>query len=163
MHTIFKMKKTIVLGVLLWVAGMLSAQVTVTVVTTAGTSQELTLDATGEIYLNSDHMIVMCNAADGNTVSFAMDEIRKVLFSGPVSLHDVSSAAPLTLYPNPAGDRIAIGGVGNEPQQISIYNASGVKVQDGIYREGDVLDISSLPQGAYLVRVGESFVKLIKR
>ena len=142
---------------------LLYAQVTVTVVKTDGVRQDISLDATGEIYFNTASMIIMTGTETGNIVTFSLDDVAKVLFDGSnVNIHDVSNAPQISLFPNPSRNFFTVVGIGSEQQQLSVYNINGMQVLQGRYSDGEPVDISALPQGIYLVRVGMSFEKLIK-
>jgi hypothetical protein len=70
------------------------------------------------------------------------------------------------LYPNPASDYVRVKGGSNS--SLLLFNASGKElIRVDHYQEETVLDISSFPQGIYLVQIdqGDSlkWFKLIKK
>ena len=69
--------------------------------------------------------------------------------------------ASITLYPNPASDKVTLEGVGNEAN-IFIINAMG-KVVRRLENAGGTLTFSvgDLPKGIYFVRVGNAVRKLV--
>lgn len=156
------MKKHLIMIALLLLVGAMQAQVTVTVVGTDGTSHEVAVDATGEIYFGTDYMAIMPTASASQLETFQMDDVRKVLFSGSARIIDVRGAE-LTIMPNPASEHFTVKGIGNEPQLLTVYSISGTPVLQGRYSDGERVEVSTLPQGIYLVRVGRNVVKLIKR
>ena len=156
------MKKHLIMIALLLVLGAMQAQVTVTVVGTDGTSHDVAVDATGEIYFGADYMAIMPTASASQLETFQMDDVRKVLFSGSARIIDVRGAE-LTIMPNPVAESFMVKGIGSEPQLLTVYNIGGTQVLQGRYSDGERVEVGALPQGIYLVRVGRNVVKLIKR
>ena len=53
----------------------------------------------------------------------------------------------------------------DNPESIGVYNANGMKVSVPVEQSGDVVAVSmtQLPNGVYVVRVGESSFKVLKQ
>lgn len=53
----------------------------------------------------------------------------------------------------------------DNPESIGVYNANGMKVSVAVEQSGDVVAVSmtQLPNGVYVVRVGESSFKVFKQ
>lgn len=156
------MKKPLIMIALLLLVEVMQAQVTVTVVVTDGTSHEVAVDATGEIYFGTDYMAIMPTASASQLETFQMDDVRKVLFSGSTRIIDVRGTE-LCLMPNPVAESFTVKGIGSEPQLLTIYSVSGAQVLQGRYSDGQRIDVGHLPQGIYMVRVGMNVAKLVKR
>ena len=75
-----------------------------------------------------------------------------------------SPAAPadLTLFPNPATDRLRLIGTGLAGAHVSIHNAVGQRVWQGSYR-GQALDVAQLPAGVYLLTVAAPNQPVVSR
>lgn len=72
------------------------------------------------------------------------------------------SEAAIKIYPNPATDYITIQSQGGG-QRAAIYHATGTVVQEVVLlRDLERIDISALPQGVYIVRIGASSFSLVK-
>ncbi|MBR6417790.1 MAG: S8 family peptidase [Bacteroidales bacterium] len=73
----------------------------------------------------------------------------------------------LVVYPSPADDHITIVTGSNKPQQASIYSIDGRCMMQVTVNLESTVDISSLPQGIYFVRVqdiaGIRTAKIIKK
>ena len=138
------------------------SQATVTVVSNNGAENHYSVDATGEIFFGIDYMAIMTSADATDLATFQMDDVRKVLFDGSVRIVDVSTM-DIRLTPNPAAESFTLHGLGDGPQTVSVYAMSGARVLQGLYSDGEAVDISSLPKGIYMVRANMSVVKLIKR
>jgi len=70
----------------------------------------------------------------------------------------------IVLFPNPVKDVLYIKATEDKDYYYQIYNVSGQLIKSGKF-ESMKTDVSSLVQGAYLVRINnsESIVKIIKR
>ena len=147
----------------LFMASSLSAQVDIAVISTRGNTHQLSLESSGEIYITSTDMIVMTSSATGNTVSFAIDTIGKVLFSSDLGIGSIHEASSITIYPSPTSDAFILSGIGSGIQNLTLYNASGLKVYKTVCQEGKSVSIGHLPEGVYLVKVGTSFGKIVKQ
>ena len=76
---------------------------------------------------------------------------------------DENGLGAVSLYPNPAKDIIRIEGLKVE-QEISIYNAMGMKVKTTTLQGKSEIYVNELPAGLYLVRIDErQTLKFIKR
>ncbi|MES2630291.1 MAG: choice-of-anchor V domain-containing protein [Bacteroidota bacterium] len=56
------------------------------------------------------------------------------------------------LYPNPAGDKFYISGI-TDYDRIEIYSLPGTKVMSADRQPGNAIDVSSLAEGSYIVRI----------
>ncbi len=73
-----------------------------------------------------------------------------------------NAAGDVKIYPNPAKNELTISG-DNLRGNFEIYNLLGTKVMNGSLRaKGKTVNISSLPAGIYIVKVGDYKVKFIK-
>jgi spore coat protein H len=73
--------------------------------------------------------------------------------SSALATHAAATLVPLQLYPNPASGSLRVA-FGSKPCELSIQDLTGKTVlQKQLPGGNNQLDISMLPQGAYLVRV----------
>ncbi len=75
---------------------------------------------------------------------------------------------PISVYPNPATNRIQISTEQSEIDEIHIFNMLGQEftAEVSISQSGEsqfAMDISSLPVGVYIIRTNNSFVKVYKQ
>lgn len=87
--------------------------------------------------------------------TFTYSEVRAVT---------LGSTEVLEVYPNPAGDHVRAVGLG--PEGITgaeMFNAAGERMNlpSGAWNNG-ALDISSLPAGLYILRVGGKIARVVK-
>ena len=75
---------------------------------------------------------------------------------------DENGDAILSLYPNPANDKIRIEGLEGE-HEVQIYNAFGMLVMTTTLQDDSEINICDLPAGYYLIRIdNRRAVKFIK-
>lgn len=75
---------------------------------------------------------------------------------------DENGMEAVNLYPNPASDKLYLEGLKDECE-ISIYNAIGMMVKTMTLQADSEINISDLPAGLYLVRIGNRHtLKFIK-
>ena len=81
----------------------------------------------------------------------------------PVGIESAKTFSP-TVYPNPATDRIVISGA-EDP--VEIYDATGRLIHTQATKQSDnqatTIDISGLPAGIYLLRIGSATTTVVKR
>lgn len=119
-------------------------------------NQSFVLNENNGIYFHNDSLIV-----DG--VVFALDDIQVITFQSNSSIVDIESVNKLELAPNPANDFITLRGIGNEPQNVTLYSISGIKLMEQKAVDGTVINISHLPEGIYILRCGNRVAKMVKQ
>lgn len=66
------------------------------------------------------------------------------------------------VYPNPSNSFIQIAGI-TESTYYAIYNIQGAKILEGIYSEGNEIDIHNLPENVYFLKLNNGIsIKFIK-
>jgi hypothetical protein len=81
---------------------------------------------------------------------------------------DEKLETPISVYPNPATNRIQISANQSSMNEIHIFNMLGQEFTAvvSISQSGEsqfAMDISSLPIGVYIIRANDSFVKVYKQ
>jgi endonuclease/exonuclease/phosphatase family metal-dependent hydrolase len=66
----------------------------------------------------------------------------------------------LAVYPNPAGDRLTFAGAGDNGV-IGIYDVTGRQIR--CETNGDTVDVSGLPSGIYVLKVGSRYGRFVKK
>ena len=133
-----------------WSADLHGAEVDENMVLHLGASGELTLTA-----WMADNPDITASAS---TVVNLPDE--------PTGFNLVNASVP-NVYPNPATEHIYLDGL-SQVAQVQVFNTSGVKLLDMVITEnGEMIDVSHLPTGMYVVRIisrGDKYhSKLLKR
>lgn len=136
-------------------------QTTVTVRTTGNTTQSHSFNQSGGIYFNNGQMEIR---SDHNTsaATYATAEVKSLRFSGNSAIESADKPTHLKVSPNPAKETVTIEGIGKEPQTLTLYTINGNKVMCRECTDGSTLDISSLPQGIYIVKTGTNTAKIVK-
>ncbi|MCL2416371.1 MAG: T9SS type A sorting domain-containing protein [Bacteroidales bacterium] len=79
----------------------------------------------------------------------------------PTSIFETDDAR-LLVYPNPVRDILYIENPSGEPLTVEIYTLSGVRVAIFLNVE-NTIDVSHLPSGTYLLRIGTRVVRIVKQ
>jgi hypothetical protein len=88
---------------------------------------------------------------------------KNVVPSPPLILSVERDQEKLNIFPNPATNKIHIGGLNNKNLCLGIYNETGSKVYEGVDSCTDEIDISSLSSGCYILEITELRGKVITR
>ncbi|MBQ6096526.1 MAG: C10 family peptidase [Bacteroidales bacterium] len=77
-----------------------------------------------------------------------------------VGMETSAETQPFCIYPNPASQTVVVEG---DDGEICIYDIAGRKVLTHTYEGGrDIIDVSSLRKGVYLIRSNQNVVRFIK-
>ncbi len=99
---------------------------------------------------------------NGDTKDFGiLSNTQKIIFSEGVlaNVDDRSSASSIHVFPNPTEESIKVVGLA-DGESVKIYNLVGTLV---LVSQSSEINVSHLADGQYLVVVGISIIKLIKR
>ncbi len=103
-------------------------------------------------------------------LNFTKDGMYRIDISDYVSVEEKPGAEEFSVYPNPAGDFITVtlkpseGFEPSEGSEIEIYNTLGEKVMtvEQTFLSVQQINISDLPKGIYILRMGNEVAKFIK-
>ena len=68
------------------------------------------------------------------------------------ALNELPSALSVTVYPNPAKEKITMDGI--HPAEVQVYNALGQVVKT--VRDANEISVADLSQGVYLLRITDA-------
>jgi Secretion system C-terminal sorting domain len=94
--------------------------------------------------------------------------LRQVDFDGTETLSKIISVESknqkneLSIYPNPAFDKLTINAEDNKTTHYSLYNSIGIHIESGELNAQKQLIISHLAVGMYVLKVGDSAIKFFK-
>jgi hypothetical protein len=83
----------------------------------------------------------------------------KILFAEEETGIEELDIASVFVYPNPVVNTLNIQGV-DENTPLEVYNLTGKSV---LKDKGTELDVTSLTQGTYILRINDQYVKFIKK
>lgn len=85
---------------------------------------------------------------------------KKLLFAhdAPTSIDGIGEVS-VYIFPNPVSNTLNIMGV-DESATLAVYNLSGKCIMK---ENGNILNVSSLSQGTYILQIDGKFVKFIKK
>ncbi len=81
----------------------------------------------------------------------------------PTGIADTKAESSVFIFPNPVKTTLTIRNV-DANLKVDMYSVAGSLVQSSFTQEGSTdIDVSSLQQGTYLLRVGEQTLKFVKQ
>ena len=83
----------------------------------------------------------------------------KILFAESATDVEELDITSVYIYPNPVVNTLSIQGV-DENTSLEVYNLTGKSV---LKNKGTELDVTSLTQGTYILRINNQYVKFIKK
>lgn len=130
------------------------------------TTREYMMYGSGKMYFSGDQLIVD-TLGNEHGVKVNLGDIKKMTFSlvevSPTGIEKVVAQSPsVSLFPTISKDfiRVKIGGEGEFP--YFIYSVNGNLVDKGNVSDGGKLDVSSLVKGVYLLKIGDTYIKISK-
>ena len=152
------MKKIILLGVVLLIAGQLFAQrPSVVTMDADGMETAYVLSDVQKIVFNSNAMAV--NMKSGTDAT----GIACVRFLSPNKIETISSKPSLFVFPNPVKTLLTVTGA-EKDVRINLLSLNGTLLQSVLAQEDLTdIDVSSLQQGIYLLQIGNEVVKFVKQ
>ena len=126
--------------------------------TNEGVETTWTSDNLRNIHFDGETTLIVVEKESLTTHAYRIAEIKKMTFTGGLSLSELSNNESSFVYPNPAKDHIRI--IGIENHEIEVLSYDGKIVYKGLYREK--LDISHLSQGLYIIKTSNQTLKFNK-
>lgn len=154
------MKKTLITLITMLMAGVAMAQTGFTLFTNDGSGHHYQVDQTGAIYFDNDMIEIRENLNNGALDQYEVADVTKIVFDAPLGINDTHTE--LLLYPNPASQRITLRGIQGQ-QQIRIIDMVGRTLIEQEVMDGQLVDISNLTPGVYMVKVDTTYIRFIKQ
>ena len=86
-------------------------------------------------------------------------EYQKILFAESATDIEELGISSIFVFPNPVSNTLYIQGV-DDDASLEVYNLTGKSL---IKEKGTELDVTSLNQGTYILRINNQYVKFIKK
>lgn len=86
-------------------------------------------------------------------------EYQKILFAESATDIEELGISSIFVFPNPVSNTLYIQGV-DDDAALEVYNLTGKFI---IKEKGTELDVTSLNQGTYILRINNQYVKFIKK
>lgn len=136
----------------------LNAQNVVVVENNDNTTQTFALGEQGEMLFTENNDSLVVRISENDYTSFLLSEINKIYFVHVSSVSEIDVQNTMFVYPNPARDFIKIANNSQENQILSIYSIDGRMLVKQNYSANEGIDISSLKEGLYIVKLnGQTF------
>ncbi|MBR1725082.1 MAG: T9SS type A sorting domain-containing protein [Muribaculaceae bacterium] len=155
------MKKHLLLLMLLGVAGTALAQDHVQVVT-SGSEFNYGLDDVQRIEFTQEGINVVRSDDMGDLYLFSDNLERIVLHPTIETSVQTVKTEPMTLFVARDGSHVSVRGWQGDKAAVSIYALNGQRVLGLTGWTGGDIDISGLPQGVYVIKVGDKSAKFRK-
>ena len=110
-------------------------------------------------FIDDEDILVVVENESLTTHQYDLAEINKIYFKNGVAITELNKDEASFVFPNPAKDNIKIFGVEN--QEIEIFSTDGKLILKEIYNGKDI-DVSSLPQGLYIIKTNCQTLKFNK-
>lgn len=148
---------------LLFLTGFLShgtaQNVTLVVTTTEGTEHIYQLTEEGQLFFENGERLVVEDGT-GTTATFQLANIKKIVSTEVTGVNE-STASDLQLVPNPARNNFLIKNLQGSCQ-ARIYTLDGRLVKSFMVNEEQLIDISDLAPGMYLLHIDGQTLKMMK-
>ena len=125
-----------------------------------GTEQTYYLTEADRLYFEDNTKLVIEEVINKSAVTIPLADIRKITCNEYVGLAEESSQE-LAIFPNPVHDVLTLRNLQGK-QNVSIYAIDGRLVKSFETSENQIVDISDLPIGLYLVKTQTQTLKMIK-
>lgn len=123
-------------------------------------------DGDKTMYVLADIQRIEINATDSEASMTILDkngnysaEYQKILFAESNTGIEELGISSFFVFPNPVSNTLYIQGV-DENAALEVYNLTGKSL---IKEKGTELDVTSLNQGTYILRINNQYVKFIKK
>ena len=107
------------------------------------------------------------NFLSGTLTTYELSTVSTLYFQQyPTSVEEdlQSGSQEISIYPNPASDVIYLKNTPETGSIVSIYRIDGMLIfQMQISSQNQVIDVSNLTNGLYLIRVNNQAIKFIKQ
>jgi len=153
-------KKIFLLGFVLLAAGQLFAQsIQLITVSADGGKTTYALSEVQRIVFDTGNNTMTLNLKAGSTET----NIKSVIFKGATGIITPELETSLFVFPNPVQEMLTVSGLA-AGAKINLIDINGRLLKTVISQENATdIDVSSLQQGFYLLRVGKQVIKFIKK
>ena len=125
-----------------------------------GTEHSYLMDETDRIYFENNEKLIIEQIASKATTEYQLADIRKLICYETEGA-DENTETSTSLYPNPVHDVMVLRNLEGK-QSVSIYTLDG-RLAKAFEATGDqVVDVSDLAIGMYLVKTPKQTLKMIK-
>lgn len=125
-----------------------------------GSEQTYNLTEADRLYFEDNTKLVIEQISTKGTVSIPLEDIRKITCNEYASLSEENGQKP-SIFPNPVHDVLTLRNLHGK-QNVSLYTLDGRLVKSMEVIENQVIYISNLPIGLYLLKTESCTLKMIK-
>ncbi len=112
------------------------------------------------VYFEDNERLVIEIALNAKSERFNLADIRKITCSETVGTKE-NGLSELSIFPNPVHDALMLRNL-EGTAQAQLYALDGRLIKSFEITDGQIVDISELPMGMYLLKVDSKTLKLMK-
>ena len=157
------MKRRTLLILMSWIAIAMMAKTALIIKPLTGQEQTNALSTIGYVKVTQDSLFVFSHS-DFLLSKIAIKDVRHIRYGEPNEQQGIDDVniATCRVYPNPAMDRLIIENANCE--KVYIFDLNGRLLQTApIDGERTSINVTSLPQGDYLLLLNNQTIKFIKQ
>lgn len=125
-----------------------------------GTGKSIALDNLRKITFSGTDVVFSYTA--GSPENVPVSEIRKFMFSSYTGLNSTLSS-DIHVFPNPSSDYITLSNLSDKNTTVELYTLSGMHVMSSVVFAGsDRIDVRRLSKGIYIIKVNNTVLKFTK-
>ena len=159
-------KKIFPLLVVLLITGQLFAAQVPCLITVSADRSETAYALTGVqriVFANSAMTVIMKSAPDVTGIVSARFETTDPTGTDPTSIADAKAVSSVFIFPNPVKSVLTLNNVETN-SKVDLYSVTGALLQSVFTQDSSTdIDVSSLQQGTYLLRIGKQTLKFVKQ
>lgn len=130
-----------------------------------GNNSSYSISEISKLTFSGSSLVV--NHVSGTETPYALSDISSILFnaeSSSIESEAVKDTEQFSVYPNPATDVIYVNANINSSENVKIYNTAGsLALSTYISSANDPIQIETLPQGVYILKINNQALKFLKK
>jgi len=154
-------KKIFLLGLVLLFAGWLFAEPELHLITVSSDRTETSYalpNVQKIVFENNKMTLKMKSGLDAKDIICI-----RFLLQDNSGIEKQKAPSPVFIFPNPVKTTLTVAGV-DKNVKINLLDLTGKLLQSALAQENSTdIDVSALPQGVYLLKVGKQVIKFIKQ
>lgn len=129
----------------------------------SGSPQSYTITDDGKLYFDEENLVIV--PGNTGTVTIPISIIRTITFplNQSLGIEDLQTDnSDFFIFPNPTREHFRVSSSSTDQLNVKVYSTSGNLVLSGNYYPNDLILISNLESGLYLVTINNKPFKLNK-
>ncbi len=159
-----KIAKWLLVGMLSgFYVNALAESTKVTAIMKNGEEKVMVIESTGAISFSENNMKVLHSASSSEVSNLQLSAIQKLLFEKDTYSPKILEKGEMILYPAITSEYVYLFNAGDVVSDVEIFNMDGKVVLKCQYVKDQSINVSSLPVGMYILKVGNKNFKFEKK